>query len=71
MRTVPIALTGFGHVSRAFFTLLREKGRETELRYGLRFDIMAIVKADGVLFSGRPLDAGRPPGGVGTSRHRP
>ncbi len=58
MKSVPIALTGFGHVSRAFFTLLREKRRETEPRYGLRFEIMAVVKAEGCLFSGQPLDAG-------------
>jgi homoserine dehydrogenase len=58
MKPIPIALTGFGHVSRAFFTLLREKSGEIDRRYGLHFDIMAIVKADGCLFSGRPLDAG-------------
>jgi len=58
MKTIPIALTGFGHVSRAFFTLLREKRGGIGQRYGLHFDITAIVKADGVLFSGRPLDAG-------------
>lgn len=57
MKAVPIALTGFGHVSRAFFTLHREKRGEIAHRYGLHFDITAIVKADGCLFSGRPLDA--------------
>jgi len=56
MKTVSIALTGFGHVSRAFFTLHREKRGEIARRYGLHFDITAIVKADGCLFSGRPLD---------------
>jgi homoserine dehydrogenase len=61
MKSVPIALTGFGHVSRAFFTLLREKSRETELRYGLRFEIIAVVKSEGCLFSGQPLDAGQVP----------
>ncbi|MGA2533713.1 MAG: homoserine dehydrogenase [Candidatus Aminicenantales bacterium] len=59
MKTVPIALTGFGHVSRAFFTLHREKRAEIARRYDLDFEIMAIVKADGCLFSGRPLDAGQ------------
>lgn len=56
MKAIPIALTGFGHVSRAFFTLLREKSQDIERRYGLHFDIVAVVKADGCLFSGQPLD---------------
>jgi len=59
MRDVPIALTGFGHVSRAFLTLLREKSPALERRYGLRFDLMAVVKAEGCLFSGEPLAVGR------------
>jgi homoserine dehydrogenase len=58
MKTFPIALTGFGHVSRAFITLLREKKGQIEGRYGLHFDIMAVVKAEGCLFSGQPLDVG-------------
>ena len=58
MKTIPIALTGFGHVSRAFVTLLREKEGDLESRYGLRFTIMAVVKAEGCLFSGQPLDIG-------------
>ena len=57
MRTVPIVLTGFGHVSRAFVTLLRDKRAEVGQRYGLRFDLAAVVKSDGCLFSGEPLDA--------------
>jgi homoserine dehydrogenase len=56
MRSVPIALTGFGNVSRAFSTLLREKRAAIERRYGLRFEIMAVVKAEGSLFSNEPLD---------------
>ncbi len=59
MRAVPIALTGFGHVSRAFLTLLREKSPTLERRYGLRFDLMAVVKSEGCLFSGEPLAVGR------------
>ncbi|HVP92032.1 MAG TPA: homoserine dehydrogenase [Terriglobales bacterium] len=59
MRAVPIALTGFGHVSRAFVTLLREKSSSVERRYALRFDLMAVVKAGGCLFSGEPLAFGR------------
>jgi len=56
MKAIPIALTGFGRVSRAFITLLREKGADIESRYGLRFVVMAVVKSDGCLFSGRPLE---------------
>ncbi len=58
MTTIPIALTGFGNVSRAFVTLLREKEGDLESRYGLRFTVMAVVKAEGCLFSGHPLDVG-------------
>jgi homoserine dehydrogenase len=58
MKTVPVVLTGFGHVSRAFTTLLSEKRSEIEKRYGLRFEVMAVVKADGCLFSGEPLEIG-------------
>jgi homoserine dehydrogenase len=58
MKQVPIALTGFGHVSRAFVTLLREKEGDIEARYGLRFAVMAVVKSEGCLFSGQPLDVG-------------
>jgi homoserine dehydrogenase len=61
VKTVPIALTGFGHVSRAFFTLLREKRADIENRYGLRFEVMAVVKADGCLFSGKLLEIGPVP----------
>jgi homoserine dehydrogenase len=50
-------LTGFGHVSRAFITLLREKADALERVYGLRVEVMAVVKADGCLFSGQPLEA--------------
>ncbi len=61
MRTVPIALTGFGNVSRAFSTLLGEKRAGVERRYGLRFEIMAVVMADGCLFSNEPLEIGPAP----------
>lgn len=61
MKSVPIALTGFGNVSRAFSTLLREKRAAIERRYGLLFEIMAIVKAEGCLFSNQPLDIGPVP----------
>ncbi len=59
MRAVSIALTGFGHVSRAFVTLLREKSPSVERRYGLRFELMAVIKSEGCLFSGEPLAIGR------------
>jgi len=55
MKRIPIALTGSGHVSRAFITLLREKESDIEARYELRFDVMAVVRAEGCLFSGQPL----------------
>jgi homoserine dehydrogenase len=58
-KSVPLALTGFGHVSRAFFTLLPEKSRDIERRYGLRFDLLAVVKSEGCLYSGQPLNAGQ------------
>jgi homoserine dehydrogenase len=52
MKTIPIALTGFGQVSRAFVTLLREKEGDLQSRYGVRFAVMAVVKSEGCFFSG-------------------
>ena len=56
MKCVPLVLTGFGHVGRAFFSLLREKAEDLERRYGLAFDILAVARADGCFCSGGPLD---------------
>jgi homoserine dehydrogenase len=56
MTCVPLVLTGFGHVGRAFFSLLREKAEDLERRYGLAFDILAVARADGCFCSGGPLD---------------
>ncbi len=69
---VPLVLTGFGHVGRAFFSLLREKAEDLERRYGLAFDILAVARADGCFCSGessrRPADLpGRRPLDLGES----
>jgi len=56
MKTVPMLLTGFGHVGRAFFSLLREKGEELEHRYGLGFEVLAVARTEGCFYSGGPLD---------------
>ena len=56
MTSVPLILTGFGHVGRAFFSLLREKAGELERRYGLRPEILAIARAEGCFHTGEPLD---------------
>ena len=59
MTTVPIIMTGFGHVGRAFLTLLKEKRASVRLRYGLDFELMALAKSDGAFFDGSPLDGRR------------
>ena len=56
MKNVPLAVTGFGHVGRAFFSLLREKAADVERRYGLTFEILAIARAEGGFHTGEPLD---------------
>lgn len=47
MKSIQIALTGFGYVSRAFFTLLKDKSSEIQKKYGLKFELKLIVKSDG------------------------
>ena len=59
MRSVPLVLTGFGHVGRAFISLLREKRDDLERRYGLRFDLLAVARAEGCFYDDDPLDARR------------
>ncbi len=59
MTTVPIVMTGFGHVGRAFLTLIKEKEASVRLRYGIGFELMALAKSDGAFFDGRPLDSRR------------
>jgi homoserine dehydrogenase len=57
MKTIPLIVAGYGHVGRAFITLLKEKKEDLAVRYGLGFEIMALVKADGSYATGEPLDA--------------
>jgi homoserine dehydrogenase len=56
MKTVPLIVTGFGNVGRAFVSLLREKREDLARRYGLEIEIAAVTKADGCFFTGAPLD---------------
>jgi len=56
MKVIPVAIAGLGNVGRAFFTLIREKSPAVELSYGLRFEIMAVIKAEGCFFAEGPLD---------------
>ncbi len=57
MKTIPLVVAGYGHVGRAFITLLKEKKEELSLRYGLAFEVMALVRAGGCYATGRPLDS--------------
>jgi homoserine dehydrogenase len=56
MKSVPLVVTGFGRVGRAFVSLLREKREDLERRYGLGFDILAVARAEGSFHTGEPLD---------------
>jgi homoserine dehydrogenase len=56
MKTVPLVVTGFGHVGRAFFSLLREKTGDLERRYSLVIEILAVARTEGCFYSGSPLD---------------
>jgi homoserine dehydrogenase len=56
MKRIPLAVTGFGHVGRAFVSLLREKASDLERRYGLGFDLLAVARAEGCFHTGGPLD---------------
>jgi homoserine dehydrogenase len=56
MKTVRLVVTGFGHVGRAFFSLLREKAADLERRYGLRFEILAVARAEGCFIADGGLD---------------
>jgi len=55
MKRVPLVVTGFGHVGRAFLSLLREKAEDLERRYGLGLDILAVARTEGCFYSGQPL----------------
>jgi homoserine dehydrogenase len=56
MKSIPLVVTGFGHVGRAFFSLLREKTDNLQRRYGLDFEVLAVVRAEGCFYSGEPLE---------------
>jgi homoserine dehydrogenase len=56
MKRIPLVVTGFGHVGRAFVSLLREKAPDLERRYGLGFEIMAVARAEGCFHTGGPLE---------------
>ena len=56
MKSVPLVVTGFGHVGRAFFSLLREKTEDLGRRYGLGLDILAVARTEGCFYSGEPLE---------------
>jgi len=57
MKKVPLVVTGFGHVGRAFVSLLREKSDDLGKRYGLSLEIQAVARAEGCFFNGEALDA--------------
>ncbi|MGZ5467712.1 MAG: homoserine dehydrogenase [Candidatus Aminicenantales bacterium] len=56
VKTVPLVITGFGHVGRAFVSLLREKTEDLERRYGLSLRILAVARTEGCFYSGDPLE---------------
>jgi homoserine dehydrogenase len=56
MKAISLVVTGFGHVGRAFISLLREKTEDLARRYGLGFDILAVARAEGCFYSGSALD---------------
>jgi len=45
--SIPIILTGFGNVGKAFVRLLVEKHEDCRIRYGLDFDLTAVVRRTG------------------------
>jgi len=56
MKRVPLVLTGYGNVGRAFLSLLREKADDLQRRYGLVLELLAVARADGCFHSGGPLE---------------
>jgi homoserine dehydrogenase len=55
MRTVSLAVAGYGHVGRAFLTLVKDKAAEVSERYGLIFKTEIICKSDGCFVSAAGL----------------
>lgn len=45
--SIPLILTGFGNVGKAFVRLLAEKHEDCRSRYGLDFDLVAVVRKAG------------------------
>jgi homoserine dehydrogenase len=48
---VPLVLAGFGHVGKAFFGLVLDKGNYLKTRYGFDLNFRAVFKSDGGLIS--------------------
>ncbi len=44
---IPLVLTGYGNVGKSFVRLLAEKHEDCRTRYGLEFDLAAIVRKSG------------------------
>ena len=55
-KAVPLVVTGFGNVGRAFFSLLMEKREDLKRRYGLALDVLAVAQTEGCFYFGRPLE---------------
>ncbi len=55
-KTVSLVLMGFGHVGRAFFTLLQEKAGSVQKKYGLKLRLRAIFEVNGGLFSSSSIN---------------
>ncbi|MDD8025010.1 MAG: homoserine dehydrogenase [Acidobacteriota bacterium] len=47
MKNVPVVLTGYGNVGRAFVRLLTDKRLECARRYGLELDLKAVLRRSG------------------------
>lgn len=54
---VPLVLAGFGHVGKAFFDLIQNKGDDLKNRYGLNLTFQALLKSDGGLISSTGITA--------------
>jgi len=44
---IPLILTGYGNVGKAFVRLLAEKHEDCRIHYGLEFDLAAVVRKSG------------------------
>ncbi len=50
---IPLILTGYGNVGKAFVRLLAEKHEDCRTRYGLEFDLAGIVRKSGAWVAGK------------------